>query len=76
MGRPHLVLTTILTTMPTILSGLIRVVPSNFQAKNASLNNYRTLPNGFLNMEIMLSHLGVGMAYDALDGLDVHFVAA
>jgi hypothetical protein len=23
-------------------------------------------------MEIMLSHLGVGMAYDALDGLDVH----
>ena len=32
----------------------------------------RTLPNGFLNMEIMLSHLGVDMAYDALDGLDVH----
>ena len=32
----------------------------------------RTLPNGFLNMEIMLSHLGVGMAYDALDGLNVH----
>ena len=23
-------------------------------------------------MEIMLSHLGVGMAYDALDGLDIH----
>ena len=23
-------------------------------------------------MEIMLSHLGVGVAYDALDGLDVH----
>ena len=23
-------------------------------------------------MEIMLSHLGVGMAYDALDGLNVH----
>ena len=32
----------------------------------------RTLPNGFLNMEIMLSHLGISMAYDALDGLDVH----
>ena len=32
----------------------------------------RTLPNGFLNMEIMLSHLGVGVAYDALDGLNVH----
>ena len=30
------------------------------------------MPNGFLNMEIMLSHLGVGMAYDALDGLDIH----
>ena len=24
----------------------------------------RTLPNGFLNMEIMLSHLGVGVSYD------------
>lgn len=23
-------------------------------------------------MEIMLSHLGVGVAYDALDGLDIH----
>ena len=23
-------------------------------------------------MEIMLSHLGVGVAYDALDGLNVH----
>ena len=23
-------------------------------------------------MEIMLSHLGVGMAYDALDGLNIH----
>ena len=23
-------------------------------------------------MEIMLSHLGIGMAYDALDGLDIH----
>ena len=23
-------------------------------------------------MEIMLSHLGVGMAYDALDGLDIY----
>ena len=23
-------------------------------------------------MEIMLSHLGVGMAYDALDGLNVY----
>ena len=23
-------------------------------------------------MEIMLSHLGVGVAYDALDGLDVY----
>ena len=23
-------------------------------------------------MEIMLSHFGIGMAYDALDGLDVH----
>ena len=23
-------------------------------------------------MEIMFSHLGVGMAYDALDGLDIH----
>ena len=23
-------------------------------------------------MEIMLSHLGVGMTYDALDGLNVH----
>ena len=32
----------------------------------------RALPNGFLNMEIMLSHLGVGVAYDALDGLDIH----
>ena len=32
----------------------------------------RTLPNGFLNMEIMLSHLGVGVAYDALDGLNVY----
>ena len=32
----------------------------------------RTLPNGFLNMEIMLSHLGVGVAYDALDGLNIH----
>ena len=28
----------------------------------------RTLPNGFLNMEIMLSHLGVGMAYIAFMG--------
>ena len=32
----------------------------------------RTLPNGFLNMEIMLSHLGISMTYDALDGLNVH----
>ena len=32
----------------------------------------RTLPNGFLNMEIMRSHLGVGVAYDALDGLNIH----
>ena len=23
-------------------------------------------------MEIMLSHFGIGMAYDALDGLDIH----
>ena len=23
-------------------------------------------------MEIMLSHLGIGVAYDALDGLNVH----
>ena len=23
-------------------------------------------------MEIMLSHLGIGVAYDALDGLDIH----
>ena len=23
-------------------------------------------------MEIMLSHLGIGMAYDALDGLNIH----
>ena len=23
-------------------------------------------------MEIMLSHFGIGMAYDALDGLNVH----
>ena len=23
-------------------------------------------------MEIMLSHLGVGMAYDTLDGLNIH----
>ena len=23
-------------------------------------------------MEIMLSHFGVGMAYDALDGLNIH----
>ena len=68
-----MVLTTILTTMPKILSGLISAVPSNFQAENASLNNWdRTLPNGFLNMEIMFSHLGIGMAYDTLDGLDIH----
>ena len=30
VGWPHLVLTTILTTMPTILSGLISAVLSNF----------------------------------------------
>ena len=30
IGWPHLVLTTILTTMPTILSGLISAVLSNF----------------------------------------------
>ena len=23
-------------------------------------------------MEIMLSHFGIGMAYDALDGLNIH----
>ena len=43
IGWPHLVLTTILTTMPTILSGLISDVPSNFQAENASLNNWIAL---------------------------------
>ena len=43
IGWPHLVLTTILTTMPKILSGLISVVPSNFQAENASLNNWIAL---------------------------------
>ena len=43
VGWPHLVLTTILTTMPTILSGLISAVPSNFQAENASLNNWIAL---------------------------------
>ena len=43
IGWPHLVLTTILTTMPTILSGLISAVPSNFQAENASLNNWIAL---------------------------------
>ena len=74
-GWPHLVLTTILTTMPTILSGqsqgqvgffgrnsiccdmrasvgvnalkswlaIISAVPSNFQAENASLNNWIAL---------------------------------
>ena len=52
---------------------IICAVPSNFQAENASLNNWIALCRmGFLNMEIMLSHLGVGMAYDALDGLDIH----
>ena len=40
VGWHHLVLTTILTTMPKILSGLISAVPSNFQAENASLNNW------------------------------------
>ena len=43
IGWPYLVLTTILTTMPKILSGLISVVPSNFQAENASLNNWIAL---------------------------------
>ena len=43
IGWPHLVLTTILTTMPKILSGLISAVPSNFQAENASLNNWIAL---------------------------------
>ena len=38
-GWPHLVLTTI----PKILSGLISAVPSNFQAENASLNNWIAL---------------------------------
>ena len=38
-GQLHLALTTILTTMRAVLSGLISVVPSNFQAENASLNN-------------------------------------
>ena len=35
--------TTILTTMPKILSGPISAVPSNFQAENASLNNWTAL---------------------------------
>ena len=43
MGWPHAGLTTILTTMPKILSGLISAVPSNFQAENASLNNWIAL---------------------------------
>ena len=43
IGWPHLALTTILTTMPKILSGPISAVPSNFQAENASLNNWTAL---------------------------------
>ena len=33
---------------------------------------YRVLADGILHMEIMLRHIGVGVSYDALDGLDIH----
>ena len=55
--------------MPTILLCLIGFV---LCAERLAEALYRVLADGFLNMEIMLSHLGVGMTYDALDGLNIH----
>ena len=62
-------LTTFLTTMPTILLCLIGFV---LCAERLAEALYRVLADGILHMEIMLRHIGVGVSYDALDGLDIH----
>lgn len=60
--------------MPKILSGLISAVPSNFQAENASLNNWIALSAEWIpeHGDNAQSSPGISMTYDALDGLNVH----
>ena len=55
--------------MPTILLCLIGFVLCTERLAEAL---YGILADEILYMEIMLRHIGVGVAYDALDGLDIH----